>query len=127
VRCHFRHEYRTFKKIHRHYYIVHLAALNLTYEDILSDSRGAPDGSNQVEKQKGYTLETASSDESFEGSSKDQNQSTDDEASVDDEVETGFAPIIPGHIRLPIFQIMGQQSPRTKKSEETVVAKSVEP
>lgn len=38
-RCHFRHEYRTFKKIHRHHYMAHLAAMNITFEDIITESK----------------------------------------------------------------------------------------
>ena len=44
-RCHFRHEYRSFKKIHRHYYMVHLAALSQAHFDVIEAARDAPDGS----------------------------------------------------------------------------------
>ena len=57
-RCHFRHEYRSFKKIHRHYYIAHLSAVALTHEDILVESKSAPDGGCEP-----------GCDDSFEGSS----------------------------------------------------------
>lgn len=43
-RCHFRHEYRTFNKIHRHFYIAHAASLRITAEEILAESRTQPDG-----------------------------------------------------------------------------------
>lgn len=43
-RCHFRHDYRNFSKIHRHFYIAHAAALRLTAEEILLQSKYMPDG-----------------------------------------------------------------------------------
>lgn len=43
-RCHFRHEFRTFSKIHRHFYMAHVAALRVTADEILADSRAMPDG-----------------------------------------------------------------------------------
>lgn len=43
-RCHFRHEFRSFTKIHRHFYMAHFAALRLTAEEILAESRLQPDG-----------------------------------------------------------------------------------
>lgn len=43
-RCHFRHEFRTFIKIHRHFYLAHVAALRITADEILADSRSMPDG-----------------------------------------------------------------------------------
>ena len=45
-RCHFRHEYRSFTKIHRHYYMAHLCALRHNHCEILSESRYLPDGSS---------------------------------------------------------------------------------
>ena len=44
-RCTFRHEFRSFKKLHRHYYISHLAALTGTHIDLLDQAKNAPDGS----------------------------------------------------------------------------------
>ena len=46
-RCHFRHEFRSFTKIHRHFYIAHAAALRLTAEEILLDSKIMPDGDDE--------------------------------------------------------------------------------
>ena len=43
-RCHFRHEYRSFTKIHRHYYMAHLCALRHNHCEILAESRNLPDG-----------------------------------------------------------------------------------
>ena len=43
-RCHFRHEFRSFTKIHRHFYIAHSTALRITAEEILQESRLQPDG-----------------------------------------------------------------------------------
>lgn len=43
-RCHFRHEFRTFIKIHRHFYMAHVAALRVTADEILAESRAMPDG-----------------------------------------------------------------------------------
>ena len=63
-RCHFRHEYRSFKKIHRHFYIAHLAALTITSDDMLSDCRNAPDGS-EISDQVSTSL--SSYDNSFDG------------------------------------------------------------
>ena len=48
-RCIFRHEFRSFTKLHRHYYMVHLAAVSLTHHDILSEAKNAPDGSEDYE------------------------------------------------------------------------------
>ena len=45
-RCHFRHDFRSFDKIHRHFYMIHIAALRLTAEELLEDSRMQPDGEN---------------------------------------------------------------------------------
>ena len=44
-RCHFRHEYRSFTKIHRHYYMAHLCALGYNHREMLEESRNLPDGS----------------------------------------------------------------------------------
>ena len=60
-RCHFRHEYRSFKKIHRHYYMAHLAAMSITYEDVLEISKSLPDGTEPNDQ-----FTTTSSDSSFE-------------------------------------------------------------
>ena len=46
-RCHFRHEFRSFNKIHRHFYIAHAAALRLTAEEILNESKSLPDGDDE--------------------------------------------------------------------------------
>lgn len=61
-RCHFRHEYRSFKKIHRHFYMAHLAAISLSHEDVLADSRQMPDGSEAAP----FELHECASDCSFE-------------------------------------------------------------
>lgn len=61
-RCHFRHEYRSFKKIHRHFYMAHLSAMTFTHDEILSDSRTAPDGTIYDH----HSSMTTTSEESFE-------------------------------------------------------------
>jgi hypothetical protein len=43
-RCHFRHEFRSFNKIHRHFYTAHYSALRVTAHEILSESKAMPDG-----------------------------------------------------------------------------------
>jgi hypothetical protein len=43
-RCHFRHEFRSFAKIHRHFYTAHYAALRVTAHEILAESKAMPDG-----------------------------------------------------------------------------------
>ena len=48
-RCHFRHEFRSFTKIHRHYYMCHMAALRLTSGEILDESKVMPDGAEELE------------------------------------------------------------------------------
>ena len=56
-RCHFRHEYRSFKKIHRHFYMAHLAAMSHhVYQDVLADSKTAPDGSTIADSSNGEKL-----------------------------------------------------------------------
>ena len=62
-RCHFRHEYRSFKKIHRHYYMAHMSALSITSEQMLSESKIAPDGSLEKEANQ---LETTGTELAFE-------------------------------------------------------------
>lgn len=42
-RCHFRHEFRSFTKIHRHFYMAHAAALRMTAVEILELSKQLPD------------------------------------------------------------------------------------
>ena len=38
-RCHFKHDQRTYNKIHRHFYMMHLAAQAIKHEDILAESK----------------------------------------------------------------------------------------
>ena len=38
-RCHFRHDHRTFTKIHKAFYMSHACALRLTAEEILAEVR----------------------------------------------------------------------------------------
>ena len=110
-RCHFRHEYRSFKKIHRHFYQSHLAALTHRYLDVLSDSKSAPDGVPPACFEEG-----TDSDLSFEagvkelvlGSTKQSQNSTD--ISTDSGSEAlhnqgeEYNPTIPESSRLSIFQ-----------------------
>lgn len=48
-RCHFRHEFRSFQKIHRHFYMCHLAALRVSSKEIIDESKAMPDGSDELE------------------------------------------------------------------------------
>ena len=36
-RCVFRHEYRSFQKIHRHFYMMHVNALRSNFKDLIAD------------------------------------------------------------------------------------------
>jgi hypothetical protein len=47
--CHFRHEFRSFNKIHRHYYMCHIQALPIVSEEILTESQNMPDGCEDLE------------------------------------------------------------------------------
>ena len=49
-RCHFRHEYRSFQKIHRHYYMAHLCAFSHSHSELLEASRDLPDGTKRLDK-----------------------------------------------------------------------------
>ena len=72
--------------------------------DILADSQLAPSGCDSTD--------SGASDCSFEDRKPNQSadMSTDDEAYDSDELDIGFAPLIPGGSRLPIFQQIGQKS-----------------
>jgi hypothetical protein len=37
-KCHFRHEFRQFSKLHKHFYLVHIKALPLFSQEILDES-----------------------------------------------------------------------------------------
>ncbi len=37
-RCHFRHEFRQFNKLHKHFYLVHIKAMTFYAPEILVDS-----------------------------------------------------------------------------------------
>ena len=128
-RCHFRHEYRSFKKIHRHFYMAHLAALSLTSQDMLSDSKIAPDGRLQPAE---AILDTSTSELSFRsakktGLRKEQScdLSTDDEGCLEQQ-EPEFAPIIPNQVRLPIFQSICQQGEAKAHPSSSGVGSSFE-
>ena len=41
-RCHFRHEYRSFVKVHKVFYMAHTSALRLTAEEILTEAKTLP-------------------------------------------------------------------------------------
>ena len=63
-RCTFRHEFRTFKKLHRHYYMDHLAALSSTHFDILDQARAAPaESKKRTEATTPATSDTSDSEE----------------------------------------------------------------
>jgi hypothetical protein len=38
-RCHFRHEFRQFSKLHKHFYLVHIKAMPFYAQEILEESR----------------------------------------------------------------------------------------
>ena len=88
--------------------MAHLAALSITNEEILSDSKNAPDGCPDHDSDK---LETTGSDLSFEGKLgglkvHNEDLSTDDDLSQEHNDE--FTSIIPGGVRLPVFQNLSQ-------------------
>ena len=65
-RCHFRHEYRSFSKIHRHFYMAHLCALRHSNADMLSESRALPDGSKREQSMMGRDHSDLSTDSGSE-------------------------------------------------------------
>ena len=68
-RCNFRHEHKSFAKLHRHYYTPHLAALLLTHEDVLHQSRAdaiESDSSSKRHSSKQLELVDSDADQSTE-------------------------------------------------------------
>ena len=63
ARCIFRHEQKRLKKIHKHYYIVHLAALHLTHCDVLEEASQAQEAEGVSTPSTPTTLSECSDEE----------------------------------------------------------------
>lgn len=120
-RCHFRHEYRTFQKIHRHHYQAHLAAINVTSNLILAEAKSAPEGTLSDDcKKLALTEGQHCSEESFETSKMGSVRTASSDISTDSVSQhcDNFLSIIPHGNRLSIFQSVTQMERETDDTAE---------